>query len=54
MIGNKIAKRTFADRNLPHASGLASILAVLVLTPVIVYQLRTGLMARRYRERRQS
>lgn len=51
MIGNKIAQRTFADRNLPHASGLASILAILVLTPVIVYQLRTGLMARRYRER---
>lgn len=46
MIGNKIAQRTFSDRNLPHASGLASILAILVLTPVVVYQLRTGLFGK--------
>jgi spermidine/putrescine transport system permease protein len=40
MIGNKIAQRTFADRNLPHASGLASILALMVLTPVVLHQIR--------------
>lgn len=33
MIGNKIAQRTFADRNLPHASALAAILALAVLLP---------------------
>ena len=45
MIGNKIAQRTFADRNLPHASGLSSILAVIVLTPVVIYQLRSGVFS---------
>lgn len=33
MIGNKIAQRVFADRNLPLASALASVLALLVLLP---------------------
>jgi len=45
MIGNKIAQRTFADRNLPHASGLSSILAILVLTPVVIYQVRSGVFS---------
>ncbi|MCB1120557.1 MAG: ABC transporter permease [Verrucomicrobiae bacterium] len=36
MIGNKIAQRVFSDRNLPHAAGLSSFLALAVLTPVIV------------------
>jgi spermidine/putrescine transport system permease protein len=36
MIGNKIAQRAFSDRNLPHASGLAAILTLSVLIPVIV------------------
>jgi len=40
MIGNKIAQRAFSDRNLPHASGLAAILTLTVLTPLIVALLR--------------
>ncbi len=35
MLGNKIAQRTFSDRNLPHASGLAAILTLAVLIPMI-------------------
>jgi spermidine/putrescine transport system permease protein len=34
MIGNKIAQRTFVDRNLPHASGLAALLTLAVLAPL--------------------
>ncbi len=33
--GSKIAQRTFADRNLPHASSLALMLAVGILVPSI-------------------
>jgi spermidine/putrescine transport system permease protein len=33
MIGNKIAQRVFIDRNLPHASGLATALILTVLLP---------------------
>jgi spermidine/putrescine transport system permease protein len=33
MLGNKIAQRTFADRNLPHASALSALLALAVLVP---------------------
>jgi len=47
MIGNKIAQRTFADRNLPHASGLSSILAVIVLTPVVIYQVKSGVFSKK-------
>jgi spermidine/putrescine transport system permease protein len=36
MIGNKIAQRTFVDRNLPHASGLSAILTLAVLAPLVV------------------
>lgn len=36
MIGNKIAQRAFTDRNLPHASGLAAILTLTVLLPLII------------------
>lgn len=36
MIGNKIAQRTFVDRNLPHASALAVLLALAVLTPLLI------------------
>jgi spermidine/putrescine transport system permease protein len=50
MIGNKIAQRTFADRNLPHASGLSSILAVIVLAPVVIYQIRSGVFSRKRRQ----
>jgi spermidine/putrescine transport system permease protein len=35
MIGNKIAQRTFVDRNLPHASGLSALLTLAVLAPLI-------------------
>jgi len=33
MIGNKIAQRTFIDRNLPHASALSALLTFAVLLP---------------------
>lgn len=35
MIGNKIAQRTFVDRNLPHAAGLSAFLTVAVLAPMV-------------------
>ena len=35
MIGNKIAQRTFVDRNLPHAAGLSALLTVAVLLPMM-------------------
>jgi len=36
MIGNKIAQRTFNDRNLPHASGLSALLTLVVLLPLLL------------------
>ncbi len=36
MIGNKIAQRTFVDRNLPHASALSAILTLAVILPVAI------------------
>jgi len=36
MIGNKIAQRTFSDRNLPHASALSALLSLGVLAPLVV------------------
>ncbi|MDX9978937.1 MAG: ABC transporter permease [Lentisphaeria bacterium] len=39
MIGNKIAQRTFVDRNLPHASALATLLTLAVLLPLVLYPL---------------
>ncbi len=35
MIGNKIAQRNFADRNLPAASAMAAVLTLIVLAPVL-------------------
>ncbi len=35
MVGNKIAQRTFVDRNLPHASGLSAFLTLAVLLPLV-------------------
>jgi len=35
MLGNKIAQRTFVDRNLPEASWLSAFLTILVLAPMI-------------------
>jgi len=42
MIGNKIAQRTFVDRNLPHASALATLLMLAVLLPLALYPLFAG------------
>jgi len=36
MIGNKIARATFTDRNLPHASALSVLLAMIILAPVVI------------------
>ncbi|RPH93649.1 MAG: ABC transporter permease [Calditrichaeota bacterium] len=36
MIGNKIAQRTFVDRNLPQASWLAALLTLAVLAPMLI------------------
>ncbi len=36
MIGDKIAQRTFIDRNLPHASALSAILMMAVIVPIAV------------------
>ncbi len=35
MIGNKIAQRTFVDRNLPHASALSASLTLAVMAPML-------------------
>ncbi|NLF18912.1 MAG: ABC transporter permease [Lentisphaerae bacterium] len=45
MIGNKIAQRTFLDRNLPHASALSALLTLAVVIPLgvgFVLQARRG------------
>jgi spermidine/putrescine transport system permease protein len=36
MIGNKIAQRTFIDRNLPHASALSALLTLAVILPAAI------------------
>jgi len=36
MIGNKIAQRTFVDRNLPHASALSACLMLAVMIPLMI------------------
>ena len=36
MLGNKITQRAFGDRNLPHASALASCLMLAVLVPMLI------------------
>jgi ABC-type spermidine/putrescine transport system permease subunit I len=35
MLGGTIAQRVFVDRNLPNAAGLAALLALAVLLPLI-------------------
>lgn len=42
MIGNKIAQRVFIDRNLPHASGLAALLSLVVLIPLVWILIQKG------------
>jgi spermidine/putrescine transport system permease protein len=39
MIGNKIAQRTFIDRNLPLASALSALLALAILIPLALISL---------------
>ena len=42
MIGNKIAQRNFADRNLPSASAMAAILTFAVLAPLLLRKRETN------------
>lgn len=37
MIGNKIAQKIFVDRNLPQASALSALLALVVLLPMTIF-----------------
>jgi spermidine/putrescine transport system permease protein len=46
MIGNKIAQRTFVDRNLPQASAISALLGLAVLAPAMI----TLLLDRRRQE----
>lgn len=41
MIGNKIAQRNFADRNLPSASAMSAILTLAVLAPLLLRRRET-------------
>lgn len=36
MLGNKIAQRAFADRNLPHAAALSALLCLGVMLPIMI------------------
>ena len=36
MLGNKIAQRAFADRNLPHAAALSALLCLGVMLPLLI------------------
>ncbi len=42
MVGNKIAQRTFVDRNLPHASALSAGLTLAVMAPMLVVLMLQG------------
>lgn len=42
MIGNKIAQRTFLDRNLPLASALSALLSLLILAPIALITIFQG------------
>jgi len=42
MIGNKIAQRTFLDRNLPLASALSALLSLIILLPLAVITIYQG------------
>lgn len=48
MIANKIAQRTFSDRNLPHASALSAALTLAVMAPMLF------VLATQGRKRRES
>lgn len=42
MIGNKIAQRTFLDRNLPLASALSALLSLIILLPLAAMTIYQG------------
>lgn len=42
MIGNKIAQRTFLDRNLPLASALSALLSIIILLPMALITIFQG------------
>lgn len=42
MIGNKIAQRNFADRNLPAASAMSAVLTLFVLAPMLFRRRENG------------
>ena len=42
LIGDKIAQRTFIDRNLPHASALSALLMFVVMIPIFFVVFFTG------------
>ncbi len=42
MVGNKIAQRTFVDRNLPHAGALSAGLTLAVMAPMLVALMMQG------------
>jgi ABC-type spermidine/putrescine transport system permease subunit I len=42
MIGNKIAQRNFADRNLPAASAMSAVLTLFVLAPMLFRRKENG------------
>lgn len=42
MIGNKIAQRTFLDRNLPLASALSALLSMIILLPTAIFTIFQG------------
>ncbi len=50
MLGNKIAQRTFVDRNLPHASALSALLTLAVLLPMaggLIFKSRKSVSSRK-------
>lgn len=49
MVGNKIAQRTFVDRNLPHASALAAGLTLAVMAPMLLVLMMQGRRAEKPR-----
>jgi spermidine/putrescine transport system permease protein len=56
LIGNKIAQRTFVDRNLPHASAISALLTLAVVIPLgvafVLQAKRGGVRPDRTREGR--
>lgn len=47
MIGNKIAQKIFVDRNLPEASALSAVLALIVLFPMTIFILFSSKLSKK-------